>query len=171
MPPTEPHRHPFRSPDDEAQARKYLSRAAEAALAPRILQWGHGFVVTEQGIPLDTWLKNAGSKDIDTMKPLVLDLVRQIHSLGICHRDMTTGNVLILDGRPVAIDFEHACDVDPTWPCYDLTGPSAQVPLLRAHKRLGGVLGSTGIWWDAKWDRNWSNTKPLGVVFGPLRPS
>jgi hypothetical protein len=72
----------------------------------------------------------------------------------------------------MAIDFEHACEVDPAWPCYDLTGPSAQVPLLSAHAywrdRGGRVLGENGIWWNGPLEPSFGGQYvPLGLIFGP----
>jgi hypothetical protein len=50
-----------------------------------------------------------------------------------------------------------------------MTGPFAGVPLLPAHARFGGILGTQGMWWDAAWDPRWDGRyRPLGQVFGPL---
>ena len=43
------------------------------------------------------------------------------------------------------IDFVLAQWVDPSWPCYDLSGPSAEVPVPYAHANQGGH--ENGVWW------------------------
>ena len=101
------------------------------------------------------------------MSRYVLKLIRQMHLLGICHRDLHDLNLLVQDGKPLVIDLEHAAEVDPSWPCYDLYGPSEMVPLLAEHRAFGGVLGSTGIWWDAEHDERFGLVT-MAMIFGPL---
>ena len=169
MQPHAPYVHLFRSPADEAQARKYLPRLADASLSPSITGWGMGSVSMVKGTPALDWLAKADDLAIGAMRIQVLDLIRGMHTLGVCHRDLHVENIVIVDGQALAIDVDHACDVDPSWPCYDLTGPSPQVPLLPAHAQWGGVLGSTGMWWGASQDTRWNGRYvPLGRVFGPL---
>ena len=93
-------------------------------------------------------------------------LVRAIHAAGICHRDLHIHNVVIAaDGSPLAIDPEHALEVDPQGPCFDVWGPDSGLPVAPAHVQIGGTLAKTGVWWDAPLSSMQVTT--LGSVFGP----
>lgn len=152
-----------------SQAASYLPRLAAAQICPPIVDQSRDGVFLRRGVRLPDWVATAGPDEVATMRPLVIDVVRRLHSEGVCHRDLHWENVVAIDGQPFLIDLEHACDVDPAWPCYDFTGPSAEVPLLQAHARFGGVLGTTGMWWGAELDLRWADRyRPLGKVFGPL---
>lgn len=165
------HRHPFRTATEEAFARRHLPRLADGGLAPEILRWEHGAVLLRAGAHLPAWLQQADAAAIAAMRPRALALVHGIHSLGICHRDLHIENVVVIEGRLLAIDFEHACEVDVTWSCYDMTGPSEYVPVLPAHAKFGGVLGTYGIWWNGPLDDRWGGRyAPLGAVFGKVEP-
>jgi hypothetical protein len=161
------HTHGFRTPAEEAFARANLARLADHGLTPEIVRWEPGAVVIRAGVWLPDWLTSATARMVAAMRPVALELVHGMHAQGVCHRDLHVENVVIVDGQPMAIDYEHACEVDPSWPCYDLTGPSDKVPLLPAHRQWGGVLGTFGIWWDAPLEPRFGGRYvPLGVVFG-----
>jgi hypothetical protein len=163
------HAHVFRTGAEQAFARAHLEPLADRRLTPEVVRWEASAVVMRAGLPLTEWLRTARPSEVTQMRPKALALVHGIHALGVCHRDLHVENVVVVDGLPMAIDFEHACEVDPVWPCYDLTGPSEQVPLLPAHAKFGGVLGSHGIWWDGPRDDRWlGRYVPLGMVFGPV---
>lgn len=166
---TNEHTHHFRSAAEEVFARAHLERLAHCKLTPEVIRWEPGAVVVRAGVPLTDWLRTATPDAVAKMRPKALALVQSIHALGICHRDLHVENVVLIDGIPAAIDFEHACEVDREWPCYDLTGPSEQVPLLPAHAKFGGVLGTYGISWDGPRDDRWlGRYVPLGMIFGPV---
>lgn len=95
-------------------------------------------------------------------------MIRLIHFLGICHRDLHEGNVVVKAARPMVIDLEHAVEVDPSWPCHDLYGPSDRFQLLPEHEGFGEMLGSTGIWWDADHDPKYG-LFTMGIIFGSFR--
>lgn len=168
------HLHQFRSTEEAAFARSHLERLAAQSLTPPIIRWepgigSHGGVVQATGTPLTDWLTSANPEVVAATRPKVLALVHGIHAQGICHRDLHIENVVLVSGRPMAIDFEHAIEVDPEWPCYDLSGPSECVPLLPAHAEWSGVLGTYGISWDGPLDERWSGRYvPLGMIFGPV---
>lgn len=93
----------------------------------------------------------------------VLTVVRSMHALGICHRDLHVGNLLVDSAqRPLVIDLELACEADPSWPCYDLGGPSPEVPIPDDHARLAALVPD-GVWWDAELPPGMTS---LGSVFG-----
>jgi serine/threonine protein kinase len=95
------------------------------------------------------------------MGQLVLGLVKSIHSVGVCHRDLHRQNLVIDDGRPLVIDLELACEADPSGPCYDLYGPSEIIPVAEQHQAVEGDYARYGVWWDSPADG-------LNRVFGPL---
>jgi hypothetical protein len=153
----------------EGQARKYLPRLSDAGVVPEVLGWVDGGVLIRRGLPLPNWVAGAEPAEVVALRPLLIDLLQRLHAEGVCHRDLHWENVVIVGRAPFVIDLEHACDVDPAGPCYDMTGPFAGVPLPPAHAQFGGILGTQGMWWDADWDRRWDGRyRPLGQVFGPL---
>ena len=97
----------------------------------------------------------------------VLALVRTVHPLRICHRDLHLDNLIVDDNRqPLVIDLELACEVEPTWPCYDLGGPLAEVLVPRDHAAQVALGMPNGVWWDAALP---SCLTSLGSVFGRIR--
>jgi Phosphotransferase enzyme family len=164
---TFPHR--FRSAEEALFATKHLPNLAERGLAPPTVEWGPDYVTTVGGTWLPDWLDSVDSAQVEIMRPHVLALVRGIHEYGVCHRDLHVENVVVIDNRPLAIDFEHASEVDPSWPCYDISGPSMHVAVPPAHVAHGGTLGTSGIWWNGPLDARWgARYRPLGLVFGAI---
>jgi hypothetical protein len=152
----------------EPQAQRYLPRMSEAGVAPTILGWEGSAVRTRRGIRLPDWLGLQDQAAATAIRPLVIMKIVKLHRLGIWHRDLHWENVVVVNDEPFLIDVEHACDVDPSWPCYDQ--PAHQIrSRLPAHAQHGGVLGSYGMWWGATPDQRWDGRyRPLGTIFGPL---
>ena len=100
------------------------------------------------------------------MRPKVVELIKTMHQLGVCHRDLHAGNVVVgPEDRPLAIDVEWAIEVDPAWPCYDLEGPSSLIPTLPEHVAAGGSLAE-GVWWGNRGLARWGLTT-MGDIFDP----
>ncbi|MGW0807033.1 protein kinase domain-containing protein [Nonomuraea sp. NPDC002799] len=77
------------------------------------------YIVTRYvpGRPLDEIVKDDGPLDLPALVRLahgVASALAVVHSVGVIHRDLKPGNVLILDGEPVLIDFGIAQAVDAT---------------------------------------------------------
>ncbi|WP_231647383.1 serine/threonine-protein kinase [Planomonospora sphaerica] len=77
------------------------------------------YIVTRYvaGDPLDEVVKQEGPLDLPALLQVahgVASALASVHSVGVIHRDLKPGNVLILDGRPVLIDFGIAQAVDAT---------------------------------------------------------
>ncbi|GAA3608259.1 hypothetical protein GCM10022199_10050 [Marihabitans asiaticum] len=75
------------------------------------------YIVTRYvpGPSLDAHVKEHGPLDPDSLLRLARGLaeaLRAIHESGIVHRDLKPGNVLLVDGDPVLIDFGIAHDAD-----------------------------------------------------------
>ncbi|WP_433244302.1 protein kinase domain-containing protein [Streptosporangium sp. CA-135522] len=77
------------------------------------------YIVTRYvpGSPLDELIKQDGPMDLPALLKVahgVASALAAVHSVGVIHRDLKPGNVLILDGQPVLIDFGIAQAVDAT---------------------------------------------------------
>ena len=77
------------------------------------------YIVTRYvpGKPLDDLVKQDGPLAVDALLRLaagVAEALATVHAAGIIHRDLKPGNVLMLDGDPVLIDFGIAQAVDAT---------------------------------------------------------
>ncbi|MFB9894342.1 serine/threonine-protein kinase [Planobispora takensis] len=77
------------------------------------------YIVTRYvpGQPLDEVVKQDGPLDLPALLKVahgVASALASVHSVGVIHRDLKPGNVLILDGQPVLIDFGIAQAVDAT---------------------------------------------------------
>ncbi|MEV0624395.1 serine/threonine-protein kinase [Nonomuraea wenchangensis] len=93
---------------------KYIAEVVDADVT------GHRpYIVTRYvpGRPLDEIVKDDGPLDLPALVRLahgVAAALASVHSVGVIHRDLKPGNVLILDGEPVLIDFGIAQAVDAT---------------------------------------------------------
>ncbi|MFI6507420.1 protein kinase [Streptosporangium sp. NPDC050855] len=77
------------------------------------------YIVTRYvpGRPLDEVIKQDGPMELPALLRVahgVASALAAVHSVGVIHRDLKPGNVLILDGDPVLIDFGIAQAVDAT---------------------------------------------------------
>ncbi|MFC4535540.1 serine/threonine-protein kinase [Sphaerisporangium dianthi] len=77
------------------------------------------YIVTRYvpGRPLDDTVKQDGPLDVGALLRLasgVAEALAAVHAAGVIHRDLKPGNVLMLDGEPVLIDFGIAQAVDAT---------------------------------------------------------
>lgn len=77
------------------------------------------YIVTRYvaGRPLDEVVKQDGPMELPALLRVahgVASALAAVHSVGVIHRDLKPGNVLILDGEPVLIDFGIAQAVDAT---------------------------------------------------------
>ncbi|MGV9772987.1 protein kinase domain-containing protein [Streptosporangium sp. NPDC003464] len=77
------------------------------------------YIVTRYvpGQPLDEQVKQDGPMELPALLKVahgVASALAAVHSVGVIHRDLKPGNVLILDGQPVLIDFGIAQAVDAT---------------------------------------------------------
>ncbi|WP_406312356.1 protein kinase [Streptosporangium sp. NBC_01639] len=77
------------------------------------------YIVTRYvpGQPLDELIKQDGPMGLSGLLKVaygVATALAAVHSVGVIHRDLKPGNVLILDGKPVLIDFGIAQAVDAT---------------------------------------------------------
>ncbi|WP_327089797.1 protein kinase [Nonomuraea sp. NBC_01738] len=93
---------------------KYIAEVLDADVT------GHRpYIVTRYvpGRPLDEIVKDEGALDLPALIRIahgVATALAAVHSVGVIHRDLKPGNVLILDGQPVLIDFGIAQAVDAT---------------------------------------------------------
>ncbi|MFF5212377.1 protein kinase [Streptosporangium sp. NPDC000396] len=77
------------------------------------------YIVTRYvpGQPLDELIKQEGPMELPALLKVahgVASALAAVHSVGVIHRDLKPGNVIIQDGRPVLIDFGIAQAVDAT---------------------------------------------------------
>lgn len=154
---------PCRSEVDRQQHHALLPRLTEACLSPRILHMTDADRCVERCEPFLPWWRRATNDQIATMRCLVLQLVKKMHNLGICHRDLDAGNLVLRGHEPLVIDVELGCEVDPTGPCFDLRGPASGVPVADQHIAVGL---EEGIWWDAS--PTGTSLITMGKLFGAL---
>jgi predicted Ser/Thr protein kinase len=111
----------------DEQARRRLAREVEtlsrvrdprvAAVLDADVDGPRPYVVTEYvpGPPLDVVVETDGPVQGEALVQLargLLSALRAIHAAGVVHRDLKPGNVLMVDGEPVVIDFgiAHVAD-------------------------------------------------------------
>ena len=93
---------------------KYIAEVIDADVT------GHRpYIVTRYvaGRPLDEIVKDDGPLGLPALVKIahgVATALAAVHAVGVIHRDLKPGNVLILDGEPVLIDFGIAQAVDAT---------------------------------------------------------
>ena len=151
--------HPAFSTDDAARQRlrrevATLHRVRGAQVA-RVLDAevdaDEAFVVTEliDGESLDYSVRHHGPFDADELLDLAGGLaaaLEQIHAVGVVHRDMKPGNVMLTDSGPVVIDFgisQLADDARLTQTGLVTGTPGYVDPQVLA----GGVPDAGGDWW------------------------
>lgn len=151
--------HPAFSADDAARERlrrevTTLHRVRGARVA-RVLDAeadsAEAFVVTEMidGQSLDESVREHGPMDTEELRDLAAGLsaaLEQIHAVGVVHRDMKPGNVMLTDDGPVVIDFgiSQLADDSRLTQTGLVTGTPGYVdPGVLA----GGVPGTGGDWW------------------------
>ncbi|WP_156200647.1 serine/threonine-protein kinase [Actinotalea caeni] len=151
--------HPAFSTDDAARERlrrevATLHRVRGARVA-RVLDAeadsDEAFVVTEliDGESLDHSIRTHGPMDAEELCDLAEGLataLEQIHAVGVVHRDMKPGNVMLTDDGPVVIDFgisQVADDARLTQTGLVTGTPGYVDPQVLA----GGVPDAAGDWW------------------------
>ncbi|MFB4277301.1 serine/threonine-protein kinase [Nonomuraea sp. MTCD27] len=93
---------------------KYIAEVLDADVT------GHRPYIVTRYVPgrgLDEIVKDDGPLDLPALVRVahgVASALAVVHSVGVIHRDLKPGNVLILDGEPVLIDFGIAQAVDAT---------------------------------------------------------
>ncbi|MEU7740278.1 protein kinase [Nonomuraea sp. NPDC049158] len=93
---------------------KYIAEVIDADVT------GHRpYIVTRYvaGRPLDEIVKDDGPLGLPALVKIahgVATALAAVHAVGVIHRDLKPGNVLIIDGEPVLIDFGIAQAVDAT---------------------------------------------------------
>lgn len=93
---------------------KYIAEVLDADVT------GHRpYIVTRYvaGRALDEIVRDDGPLELPALLAVahgVASALSAVHSVGVIHRDLKPGNVLILDGQPVLIDFGIAQAVDAT---------------------------------------------------------
>lgn len=151
--------HPAFSTDDAARERlrrevATLHRVRGARVA-RVLDAeadaDEAFVVTEliDGESLDFSVREHGPLDAEELRDLASGLaaaLEQIHAVGVVHRDMKPGNVMLTDDGPVVIDFgisQLADDARLTQTGLVTGTPGYVDPQVLA----GGTPDTRGDWW------------------------
>jgi tRNA A-37 threonylcarbamoyl transferase component Bud32 len=147
---TDGHVERDRTTDDE---RKMMAEAAAAGCAPdfeviegeptkvRLLT-----IRMKRFTMLGEWLEGASPERKRELARSLLECVRRLHALGICHQDLHVDNVAVDGTRPLLIDFELALRTSSDQPCYDLVGPASGVPV---HERHLFKEITEGVWWDS----------------------
>jgi serine/threonine protein kinase len=101
------------------------------------------------GEALDTVVRRDGPLARPVLDELAVGLfeaVSAIHSVGVVHRDLKPGNVLLLDGSPVVIDFGIARALDDV--SLTSTGLMVGTPGYLSPEVLDGVdVGNAADWW------------------------
>jgi serine/threonine protein kinase len=139
------------------------TRAADAGLAPAIAEVGEDSIKMRRlAQNLREWWSDPNhlQEARTAVLGLLVSRINSLHQIGICHCDLHSDNVMIDHDEVFFIDFEFAQEVNPLWPCYDLSGPSEHVPVPQAHATQQGH--ENGIWWGPA-----VSTRCLVNVVGP----
>ncbi len=166
--------------DPDARARltrevKSLSRITSPRVAPIIDADVDGptpYIVTRYvpGPSLDDYVAERGllpPADLHRVASGLAEALDAIHSAGVVHRDVKPGNVLLVDGEPVLIDFGIAHVADDIR--LTRTGLVMGTPGYLAPEVVGGedVTQATDWWgWAATTAFAASGTPPFGT--GPM---
>lgn len=159
----------FRQPRPEQTVRtRYIGSTAEhyrrlsdAGLAPAIVRITADEIEAVRHRTLEDWLAVTPFGQRADMKEAVRRLLLAVHAIGLCHRDVHVGNiVLTADERPLLIDPELATP-SVNGHCYDLHGPEVSgVPVPPEHLREPGH--ERGVWWGSP-----VKHRSLEAAFGP----
>ncbi|ROR96111.1 serine/threonine protein kinase [Salana multivorans] len=152
--------HPGISSDPDARARlarevanlnrlrgTKVSRVLDAELDADV-----PFIVTElvEGLTLEDSVSQEGAFDPVDLYPLatgLAEVVTQVHRVGLVHRDIKPGNVMVTYDGPVLIDFGIAQIVEDTRLTH--TGFVTGTPgYLDPATLSGGELGADGDWYS-----------------------
>ena len=141
----------------------FYEEASRLGLAPVVVSADDEQLTTQACQPLLDWLAAYPDRTHE-MGVLLFARVKELHSHGICHRDLHDGNVLVrADGVPVFIDFDFATHGNPDAPCYDLYGPGpSRLPVPDAHAAQTGSRNANGAYWDN------AEHRTLREMFGPV---
>jgi predicted Ser/Thr protein kinase len=166
--------------DPDARARltrevSSLSRITSPRVAPIIdadVEGATPYIVTRYvpGPSLDDYVAERGllaPADLHRVATGLAEALDAIHSAGVVHRDVKPGNVLLVDGDPVLIDFGIAHVADDIR--LTMTGLVMGTPGYLAPEVVGGedVTPATDWWgWAATTAFAASGTPPFGT--GPM---
>jgi len=143
----------------------YYRRLSNLGLAPEVVSADSEQILARWHEPLHCWRAHHSRDEWIDMGLRVFSRVKELHSHGVCHRDLHVGNIVVQDGQPLFVDMEFAAASDPAKPCYDLIGPERSgVSVPRRHAEQPNA-NQHGVWWDAE---N-SEVKTLGHAFGSLQ--
>lgn len=131
-----------------------LARIRSPRVAPVFdadLDGDQPYIVTRYvpGPSLDAYVKEHGPLDGEQLLRLgrgMAEAVRAIHEAGVVHRDLKPGNVLLVDGDPVVIDFGIAHDAESSR--MTMTGLVMGTPgYLPPEIIEGGDVDAATDWW------------------------
>jgi serine/threonine protein kinase len=140
---------------------EHYRRLSDAGLAPAIVRVTHDEIVVVRHRTLEDWLRTTPPQERVEMKEAIRALLLAAHAVGLCHRDVHVGNLVLTDDeRPLLIDFALATP-SVNGRCYDLEGPEAsRVPVPPEHLREPGH--ERGVWWGSP-----VRHRSLELAFGP----